>query len=56
VNARLYTAAVALNTEWLEVLSVGQRATFSIVLDMLTAHLRVMSAHHTKTRRVAKLK
>ncbi len=53
VNAKLYTAAVALNAEWLDVLSAGQRAAFSIVLDMLTAQLQVMSARRKKPRKDA---
>ena len=52
VNVRLYAAAVALNNEWLEVLSVGQRAGFAIMLDMLTAQLSVMALRRKRTRRV----
>lgn len=52
LNMQLYREAIALNAEWLEVLSAGQRATFSIVLDMLTAQLSVMAERRKKSRRL----
>ncbi len=53
VNSRLYTLAVALNSECLDVLSAAQRSSFSIVLDMLTAQLQVMSERRRKAQKAA---
>ncbi len=54
LNVRLYAAAIALNAEWLEVLSANQRAGFAILLDMLTAQLSVMALRRKKSRLVEK--